>query len=458
MECNVYNREDYGGFWRRSFADFFDGIFLAIAYAVVIAISGARPIVVLLVFLAYMVGFKVYGGATPGYRILGLRIVSINGTEIAVKQALVRALSSIFSGLAFGLGFIWIAIDENKQAWHDKAAGTYVIRSGANPVRTVEIPQTRLIRGKLFAVLFLGILVVLGFSDALFRVEPHQQAVVTEFGVPKRSVLPGLHLKIPFTQDVRYFDMRVQELHLPTVEAQMSDLTRISIDATASYQIVDCVRFYPYSRDGFPDIFRRTLILTLREILGRYSLTDLSDKRDKILEDVKAQMTPVARRFGTRLIDINLFFSKQAISDYTKAMEIDPEYAILYYHRGIAYHKKGQYEKAISDYTKAIEINPEYAGAYNDLAWILATCPDAEYRDGVKAVELAQKVVELNPKAWYLDTLAAAYAEAGKFEDAITTQEKAIALLKKEEGGAERLVELMERLNSYKAHKPWRKK
>jgi len=101
MECNVYNREDYGGFWRRSFADFFDAIFLAIAYAVVIAISGVpMPIVVLLVFLGYMIGFKVYGGATPGYRILGLRILSINGTAITVKQALVRVLSSIFSGLA----------------------------------------------------------------------------------------------------------------------------------------------------------------------------------------------------------------------------------------------------------------------------------------------------------------------------------------------------------------------
>lgn len=314
MECNVYNQEDYGGFWRRSFADFFDGIFLAIAYAVVTAISGALIlIVVLLVFLAYMIGFKVYGGATPGYRILGLRIVSINGTEITVKQALVRVLSSIFSGLAFGLGFIWIAIDENKQAWHDKAAGTYVIRSGANPVRTVEIPQTGMIRGKLFVALVLGTLAVGSFSNALFKVESHQQAVVLEFGIPKRRVPPGLHLKIPFTQQVRYFDMRVQEIHLPTVEAQMSDLTRISIDATASYQIVDCVRFCEVAGSSqlFHEEFGRRLFSTLREILGRYSLTDLSDKRDKILGDVKAQMTPVAQIYGTRLIDVNLFFSKR---------------------------------------------------------------------------------------------------------------------------------------------------
>ena len=93
----------------------------------------------------------------------------------------------------------------------------------------------------------------------------------------------------------------------------MSDLTRISVDVSASYQIDDPIRFYQtvYSRQSFHDRFGRTLISTLREILGRYSLTDLSDKRDKILGDVKAQMTPVARGYGTRLIDVTLFFSKR---------------------------------------------------------------------------------------------------------------------------------------------------
>jgi len=128
-------------------------------------------------------------------------------------------------------------------------------------------------------------------------------------------------------------------------------------------------------------------------------------------------------------------YSKQgqydkAISEFNKAIETKPRYTLAYYNRGNAYSNRDQYEKVISDYTKATEINPRYAKPYNNLAWILATCPDAEYREGVKAVELAQKAVELKPKAFCLDTLAAAYAEAGRFEDAITVQEKAIALLK----------------------------
>ena len=87
--------------------------------------------------------------------------------------------------------------------------------------------------------------------------------------------------------------------------------------------------------------------------------------------------------------------------------------------RGIAYAEKGQYDKAIFDYDIAIEINQGCAEAYNGKAWILATCRDAVYRDGAKAVDLAKRAVELSSAGVFLDTLPAAYAEVGKFEDAI---------------------------------------
>ena len=146
-----------------------------------------------------------------------------------------------------------------------------------------------------------------------------------------------------------------------------------------------------------------------------------------------------------------------AISDYTKAIEIDPRIARAYYNRGNAYRTKGQYDQAISDYNKALEIDPKYAPAYNNLAWLFATCPDSRYRNAERAIELAKKAVELNSKASHLDTLAAAYAESGRFKDAITTQEKAIDLIKTE-GKTKELVRCTDRLNSYKNHKPWRLK
>jgi tetratricopeptide (TPR) repeat protein len=174
----------------------------------------------------------------------------------------------------------------------------------------------------------------------------------------------------------------------------------------------------------------------------------------------------------------------KAIADLTKAIEINPKYANAYYNRGNAWVKKGDYDKAIIDYTKAIEINPKHtfayynrgnawvkkgdynkareinpkqAFAYNGLAWLMATYPEGRYRNGKRAVELAEKAVALKDDANFLDTLAAAYAEAGRFQEAIKTQERAMTKLK-QEGGAKSLPKYEEHLSSYKAGKPWREK
>ncbi|MBW2645696.1 MAG: tetratricopeptide repeat protein [Deltaproteobacteria bacterium] len=147
----------------------------------------------------------------------------------------------------------------------------------------------------------------------------------------------------------------------------------------------------------------------------------------------------------------------RAIADYDKALEIEPGFSAAYNNRGDARDKKGDYAQAIADYNRALAIDPRFVVAYNNQAWLLATCPDGKYRNGAKAVELALKAVELTPDVYQLDTLAAAYAEAGKFEDAIATQERVISLLNKE-GDTEVLAESIERLRYYEAHKPWRAK
>src|SRR5262249_61888381 len=97
------------------------------------------------------------------------------------------------------------------------------------------------------------------------------------------------------------------------------------------------------------------------------------------------------------------------------------------YSRGWAWLTKREYDRAIADSDQATRLKPRDAAAYNGRAWLWATCPDAKYRDGERAVESATTACELS--RWndpnQLDALAAADAEAGDVAAAGTWQEEA---------------------------------
>jgi len=167
MERNVYRLQDYGGFWRRWFASALDGIILVVLGGFIARagdtsgwLTGTLEI---LIFLTYMIWFKASMGTTLGYHVLDMKIVSINGAQLTVKQIVIRLISSIFSALVFGLGFIWIAFDANKQAWHDKVAGTYVIRKAAAHSHTDTIPWSGVLRFRWFSFQVLCLAVLVGF-------------------------------------------------------------------------------------------------------------------------------------------------------------------------------------------------------------------------------------------------------------------------------------------------------
>ena len=119
-----------------------------------------------------------------------------------------------------------------------------------------------------------------------------------------------------------------------------------------------------------------------------------------------------------------------AIAHYRTALQIKPDYAEAHNNLGNALLQKGRVDEAIAHFQRAFQLKPNNAEVLNNLALALAICPQASLRNGNKAVELAQRANQLtgngNPNV--LGTLAAAYAEAGRFPEAVQTAQRALQL------------------------------
>ena len=138
---------------------------------------------------------------------------------------------------------------------------------------------------------------------------------------------------------------------------------------------------------------------------------------------------------------------KNAVSDYTEALRLDPAIEMIHYRRGQAYHNLKMYAEAHADFKEALQQNPNYGNLLISWAWQLATCPDEKYRDGPLALHLATK-------ARHFDTMAAAYAEVGQFDEAFKCQRRAIVRLKKGEEEERKAMELRSTL--YESHQAFR--
>lgn len=145
----------------------------------------------------------------------------------------------------------------------------------------------------------------------------------------------------------------------------------------------------------------------------------------------------------------------EALNDYNQAIKLYP-FHLAYAGRGRTHQAQGKYKAAVDDFSEAVRLEPKFATGYNDRAWLLATCSEAAIRDGKSAVAAAIRACELTEwkNAAYVDTLAAAYAENGEFESAVTRQEEALKLLPADSPTA---AELRERLALYREKKPHRK-
>lgn len=116
-------------------------------------------------------------------------------------------------------------------------------------------------------------------------------------------------------------------------------------------------------------------------------------------------------------------------------------------------NRRGKHAEALATYDRALQADPTSKSAHNGLAWVLATCRTDAVRDGQRAVAHATRACDLSGwKDWtYLDTLAAAYAESCRYDDAIRLMERALPLVPDD-----RVTDFRERLDLYRAGRPYR--
>ena len=139
------------------------------------------------------------------------------------------------------------------------------------------------------------------------------------------------------------------------------------------------------------------------------------------------------------------------------AVRLDPKNADARQNFAEVLHRQGRVADAVEGYQAALKLKPDWQEVLNNLAWLLATHPSPGVRNGPEAVRLVERACTLTARTnlWFLQTLAAAYAESGDFERAVNAAEQARRLAVA--SGRTNLVNLAEtRLELYNAHQPLR--
>jgi protein O-mannosyl-transferase len=155
------------------------------------------------------------------------------------------------------------------------------------------------------------------------------------------------------------------------------------------------------------------------------------------------------------------FLQKGQVADallhYRKLLEIQPDNAEAHNILGTVLIQQGRVREAIEQWQETLVMQPENGNAKSNLAWVFATYPDESVRNGTRAVELAEQALQLSggKNSLILRTLAAAYAESGRFVEAIDTAERGLELAISQ-GNAGLAAELQRNIALYRVHSPLR--
>ncbi len=164
--------------------------------------------------------------------------------------------------------------------------------------------------------IFLVLIAALAFLayNSIFIVQQTQQAIVLQFGDPKRTITdPGLEFKIPFVQNVIFIDNRILDLDSPAQEVIASDQKRLVVDAFARFRISDPLKFFQrvVSVERASSRLSPILNSAVRRVLGRATFEDIvRDNRPALMRQITDQVNASTRSgetdFGVSFIDVKI--------------------------------------------------------------------------------------------------------------------------------------------------------
>ena len=226
----------------------------------------------------------------------------------------------------------------------------------------------------------------------------------------------------------------------------------LGIALVAQGKLDEAIRHYRYSLQIRPDIAEA------HNNLG-YALEQQGKLDEAIAHYIEAlrinpNFAEAHKNLGTALIQKGVL--EEAITHLKEALRINPDSADAHSNLGYALVRQGNLDEAITHFKETLRVKPDWVEPMNSLAWLLATCEQTKFHNPAEAIQLAESACELtnNENPSFLDTLAASYAAAGKFPEAVTTAEKALKIA--QSSLQRRLAEeIQNRLGLYKAGRPY---
>ncbi len=216
--------------------------------------------------------------------------------------------------------------------------------------------------------------------------------------------------------------------------------------------------------DEAVDHYRKALEIQPDDATVHYSLGDLLGRLGRFDEaaghfqkslEIAPDNADAHNNFGLALQALGRM--DEALAHFQRALGIQPDNAEAHYNLGLALANQGRFQDAVAHCRQALRSKPDKTAFQRLLAWMLATCPEASLRNGAEAVGLAQRVNQFygGRRVDALDTLAAAYAEAGRFPEALAAAKKASEIATQHHDRASRDA-LQARIAIYQSGRPFR--